>query len=148
VRVAAPSGGSFSAACDLDLQRSALIRAIFTARVKLLRSAPDVSNRPRALVAWAKTLGWGVLAELPGREIVMGAVTRPWDANVVFREVSPEQFALFNEPDYVKIAGRCAPIPRATGRPSLGQRRAQSPPIQWLATSSAGTGRSFRQGSS
>jgi hypothetical protein len=115
VRVAAPSDVSFSAACELDLQRSALIRAIFTARAKLLRSAPDVSNRPRALVAWAKTLGWGVLAELPGREIVMGAVTRPWDANVVFREVSPEQFALFNEPDYVKIAWTLRADPAADG---------------------------------
>jgi hypothetical protein len=34
----------------------------------------------------------------------MGAVTRPWDANVVFRPLTPDQFVAFNEPDYVKIA--------------------------------------------
>ena len=33
----------------------------------------------------------------------MGAVTRPWEPNVTFRGVSPERFAAFDEPDYVKI---------------------------------------------
>jgi hypothetical protein len=45
-----------------------------------------------------------VLAEVPGRELVLGAVTQPWQANVVFRALPPETFAAFNEPDYVKIA--------------------------------------------
>ena len=40
---------------------------------------------------------------MPGHEIVMGAVTRPWEPNVVFRGIAPEHFAAFNEPDYVKI---------------------------------------------
>ena len=44
-----------------------------------------------------------MLAERPGREIVVGAVTQPWEANVTFRSVSAERFAAFNEPDYVKI---------------------------------------------
>jgi hypothetical protein len=44
-----------------------------------------------------------VLAEVPGREIVMGAVTRPWEPNVVFRGIPSEQFAAFKEPNYVKI---------------------------------------------
>lgn len=104
VQVAAPADITFSAACDLDLQQSMLIGTIFKAREALFSSAPDVSDRPRALVPWAKTLGWGVLADVPGREIVMGAVTRPWDANVVFQALPPEQFAAFNEPNYVKIA--------------------------------------------
>ena len=33
----------------------------------------------------------------------MGAVTQPWKANVVFRALPPEEFAAFNDPDYVKI---------------------------------------------
>ena len=49
-------------------------------------------------------MGWGVLAEVPGREIVVGAVTKPWEPNVVFRALPPEQFASFNEPGFVKIA--------------------------------------------
>ena len=51
-----------------------------------------------------QSLGWGVLADEPGREVVMGAVTRPWEANVTFRALAPDQFAAFNEPGYVKIA--------------------------------------------
>ncbi len=57
----------------------------------------------RGLVAVTKELGWGVLAEVPGHEIVMGAVTQPWNANVVFRGLPPDEFAAFNEPGYVKI---------------------------------------------
>jgi hypothetical protein len=33
----------------------------------------------------------------------MGAVTRPWEANVRFTAVAPEQFLAFSEPDQVKI---------------------------------------------
>lgn len=50
-----------------------------------------------------KALGWGVLAEIPGREIVFGVATRPWEANVVFRALPAGEFAAFNEPGYVKI---------------------------------------------
>jgi hypothetical protein len=49
-------------------------------------------------------MGWSVLAEVPGREIVMGAMTQTWQADVVFRALTREQFATFDEPDYVKIA--------------------------------------------
>ena len=34
----------------------------------------------------------------------MSAVTQAWLADVVFRPLSPEEFATFHEPDYVKIA--------------------------------------------
>ena len=45
-----------------------------------------------------------MLADVPDRELVAGAVTRPWEANVTFRALPPDQFAAFNEPGYVKIA--------------------------------------------
>jgi len=48
-------------------------------------------------------LGWGVLAEIPGREIVVGAITRPWEANVTFHALPPEEFAAFAQPGFVKI---------------------------------------------
>jgi hypothetical protein len=44
-----------------------------------------------------------MLAHQPGRELVMGAVTRPWEANVVFRALPADEFAAFSEPDMVKI---------------------------------------------
>jgi hypothetical protein len=104
VRVAAPADVTFAAACDIDLQQSAVVRTIFRAREVIMGSEPDRATRPRGLLALTKSLGWGVLAEVPGREVVMGAVTQPWEANVVFRPLPPDAFATFNEPGYVKIA--------------------------------------------
>ena len=51
-----------------------------------------------------ESLGWAVLQEIPGCEIVVGAVTRPWEPDVTFRAVPAGDFAAFAEPDYVKIA--------------------------------------------
>jgi len=102
--VEAPPDVTFAAACEIELQASPLVRAIFKGRELLLGSHPDQVERPRGLVALTESLGWGVLAEIPGREVVIGAVTQPWEANVVFRHVAPQDFSDFHEPGYVKIA--------------------------------------------
>jgi len=104
VSVGAPAAVTFGALMEMDLENSLLIRAIFKGREMLLGAEPDPKERSRGLVAVTKELGWVVLADMPGHEIVMGAVTRPWEPNVVFRGIPPEHFAAFNEPDYVKIA--------------------------------------------
>jgi hypothetical protein len=104
VRVGAPADITFAAACEADLQQSSVARAIFRARELALGSEPDATARPRGLLALTRSLGWAVLAEAPGREVVMGAVTRPWEADVVFRGLAPDDFARFDEPGYVKIA--------------------------------------------
>jgi hypothetical protein len=57
-------------------------------------------------------LGWRPLAEEPGRELVMGAVTRPWRAHVVFEAVPPARFAAFARPGYAQIAWTIAAEPR------------------------------------
>ena len=111
MRVAAPTEITLSVACEQDLQDSAVIRGIFRARELLLGSRPDDVMRPRELLALTKALGWGVLAEVPGREIVMGAVTQAWMPNVVFRALPPEEFAAFHEPGYVKIIWTLRAIP-------------------------------------
>ena len=103
VRVAAPAALTFAAAKDVDLQGSSLVRTIIKARELILRATPDHRPRPRGLLAETQALGWGVLADVPEREVVAGAVTRPWEANVTFRALPPDQFAAFNEPGYVKI---------------------------------------------
>jgi len=103
-RVPAAADVALAAAQALDLQASPLIRALFRARELLLRSKPAVRVRPPGLVAELLSLGWGVLAERPGREIVLGAVTKPWEANVTFRALPPGEFAAFDTPGLVKIA--------------------------------------------
>jgi hypothetical protein len=103
-RVAAPADVALAAAAALDVQRPLIVRAIFQARALALGSDPDDVQRPRALLPWVQTLGWNVLAEESGREIVVGAVTKPWEANPEFRGLSPGEFLAFDEPGYVKIA--------------------------------------------
>jgi hypothetical protein len=103
VRIMAPAEVTLAAAATVDLQQPTVVRATFKARELILGSQPDTVTRPTALVADVQSLGWRVLAEKPGREIVVGAVTRPWMADVVFRGLSPEEFRAFREPDYVKI---------------------------------------------
>jgi hypothetical protein len=104
IRVAAPAAVTLDAARHVDLQSSGVVRTIIRARELILGATPDDRQRPRGLLAETQALGWGVLAEVPGREVVVGAVTRPWEANVTFRALPPEHFAAFDEPDYVKIA--------------------------------------------
>ena len=100
---AAPAEIVLVVAKEQELMHSPLTRAIFKARELALGASPDDRPRPRGLLAVTQSLGWGVLAERPGREVVVGAVTRPWEANVTFRSLPPDQFAAYSEPGDVKI---------------------------------------------
>jgi hypothetical protein len=104
VRVPAPADATLGEAGRLDLQESAIARAIFRVRELVLGAEPAPRERPRGLLMEVQALGWRVLATEDGREIVFGAVTQPWKANVVFRGLPPEAFLAFAEPGWVKIA--------------------------------------------
>jgi hypothetical protein len=110
-RVAAPVQITFEAACAMDLTRSRLVRGIFRARELAMRAAHDRERQPRPLLEEVQALGWGVLAEEPDREIVLGAVTQPWLPNVRFESLPPEEFASFARAGYVKIAWTLAVEP-------------------------------------
>src|SRR5439155_2992100 len=105
-RVHAPASVTFVAAKQMSLQRFPIVRAILALRSipSRLGGTPAPPADERGIVEETLSLGWGVLAETPDREVVMGAVTQPWKANVVFRALPPEEFAAFSEPGYVKIA--------------------------------------------
>ena len=94
----------FEVAQNFKLRSIPLIRAIFWARAKLLGgAAPSDDLFAQGLVAETTALGWGVLAQRPGRELVMGGATQPWKADVTFTTISPDRFIAFAEPDRVKI---------------------------------------------
>lgn len=115
IRIAAPPDVTLAAAANIDLRQSRIINAIFRTRAWLMRVTPDDTIRARAFFAELLSLGWAVLAEVPGREIVFGAVTQPWKGNVVFRGVAPDAFAKFCEPDYVKIVWNLRADPDSSG---------------------------------
>jgi hypothetical protein len=104
-RVQAPASLTLATAKQISFRRSPVVRGIFALRSipSRLRGTPQRIDE-RGILQETLSLGWGVLAETPGREIVMGAVTQPWKADVVFRALPPERFAAFAEPGYVKIA--------------------------------------------
>jgi hypothetical protein len=103
IRVAAPAEVTLGVARHLDVLDLPVVRALVKGRELIIGATPDHQPRPHALIAEMQSIGWGALAEIPDREIVMGAVTRPWDANVVFRAIPPAEFSSFREPGYVKI---------------------------------------------
>lgn len=104
IRCAAPASIVVDEARTMDMTRAPLVRAVFKGRELLMGSADTDRSPSKGLIADMKAIGWGELAEIPGHEIVMGGVTKPWQANPVFRALPPQEFAAFAEPDYVKIA--------------------------------------------
>ncbi len=103
VSVNAPAATTLKVAGDIDLFNLPAVRAIFRGRELLMASAPVERPPSRGMLAAVQELGWVMLAEDPGREVVMGAVTRPWEADPVFRSIPPDEFRAFAEPGYVKI---------------------------------------------
>jgi hypothetical protein len=85
VRIAAPAAVTLAAAREMNLMQTAAARAVFKGRDTILGAVPDDRPRPTALLDLVQSLGWGVLAEVPGREVVVGAVTKPWEATPRFR---------------------------------------------------------------
>jgi hypothetical protein len=82
IRVAAPATMALAVALDLDLLNSWIVRVIGTVRELVLGGRPgdNAVALPHGLLAQLQASGWGVLAELQGQEIVLGAVTQPWEA--------------------------------------------------------------------
>lgn len=102
--VAAPADVTFAAACAADFDASPITRLIFHTRATVLGARTEAAPPRRGILQTVQAIGWGVLAERPGREVILGAVTKPWEGDVVFRALPPEEFAAFNEPGFVKIA--------------------------------------------
>jgi hypothetical protein len=103
ILVGAPAAVTMIAAREQDLLQLPVVRAIFKAREVALRATPDDRPRPRGILSATQALGWGILAEVPDREVIVGAVTKPWEPNVTFCALAPDEFAAFSQPGFVKI---------------------------------------------
>lgn len=103
IAVDAPPDITLAAAREVRLDDSSVVRMVF--RVRELVMGGELADRDSAtLEAQMRAIGWGVLDEIPGRAVVFGAVTVPWEPNPVFRALPPEAFASFDEPGLVRIA--------------------------------------------
>ena len=104
IEIAAPTEVVLEAAKQMRLLDSPMVRAIIKARELAMGGAPDPRSHPSELLEQMQSIGWVILAERPGREVVVGAATVPWHANPVFRSIAAGEFEAFREPGYVKIA--------------------------------------------
>ena len=100
------------------------------------------------MLAQVQSRGWVVLDEVPDREIVVGAVTKPWEANVTFRSIPANEFVAFQEPEYVKIVWTVRVDAIGPNASVFRTERALSLPIVSHELNSGGTGPFCRPASS
>ena len=111
IDVNAPADIVMATAKEMEFLKSPVIRAIVKVRELALGGEPDTREHPGKLIDQMQSIGWVILAERPGREIVLGAVTQPWVAAPVFRSIPSSEFRDFAEPGYVKIVWTLAADP-------------------------------------
>ncbi len=100
IRVRASAERTYEAVRALDLGRSPLVMALFAVRGLLRRG-----RRPGSFTLEdAGRLGFVVLGEEPGVEIVLGLVGRFWQFRGGIRRVEPKAFESFAEPGFAKGA--------------------------------------------
>ena len=93
----APAEQAYALARDLDWSRSPLVSLLFKLRgLGQTRLKPSLENMQK--------LGFLVLGEEPGRELVVGVVGRFWLPSGGVQRVSPADFVGFDRPGYAKAA--------------------------------------------
>jgi hypothetical protein len=104
IAIAAAADVVLATAKEMEFLKSPVVRTIIRARELALGGEPDTRPHPPTLFEQMQSIGWVVLSERAGREVVLGSVTRPWLAAPVFRSIAANEFRDFSEPGYVKIA--------------------------------------------
>lgn len=106
----------YAAACGMDLFQAPVVRILLGIRalpqgladaIKRRGETPAPEAAPRAFrLKDMVGLGWIMLGENPGVQMVLGQVGRPWKsiAGATDAPTTPEQFASFDEPGFAKIA--------------------------------------------
>jgi hypothetical protein len=130
VALAAAPPVAYEAARGLDLLtiRSPLVNAAMSARGLPERLRGRSMPTPPSLrvadlfdtagEAW-EGQPWVALGENPGRELVFGAVGKPWRASIEWRRVEPEHFTSFDEAGWAKMAAAFVVHPYGTQRSLL-----------------------------
>lgn len=123
-RVRAPAALTMKTLRELDVNRSPFVWLIFNLRTLPTRlRGGSVRWEYRGFVDQMLAIGWGVLADVPDRLFIAGAVTQPWEGEVQFRPVPPGEFAALDEPGYVKIVWTLEADELPSGRESIARLR-------------------------
>jgi len=103
IRIRAEPERILAVAEAFDLESLGAIRGLFRLRGWMLGARPLPPRTRRGLLDQMSSIGWVTLSAEPGRQRVLGSVTRPWEADVRFVPVPPDRFEAFSEPGMVKI---------------------------------------------
>jgi hypothetical protein len=114
----------FAAAKGFDFLTtdSVLVTALMALRMLPGRLRGRTTGTPPTLMLAADAgalPGWVNLGEVPGRELVFGAVGTFWRADIEWHDVPAEDFASFAEPGWGKIACHLLVRPDDQGRSIL-----------------------------
>ncbi len=104
VTIRAPAEIVIEVATHFDMQSLPAVRAIIWMRGWLMGASTSKPRKPQGILEETRAMGWGLLAEQPGRYVVCGATCQPWLADVRFLAIAPGEFATYAEPNQVKIA--------------------------------------------
>jgi hypothetical protein len=100
-RIQAPADAIWDAAKELRGEEMAAMRLLMGIRT-LGRGSRDGN---RTVLSSFRGMGFRLIAEEPGEEMVVGGIGRFWLPSGGLRKVeSAEQFAAFDEPRYAKVA--------------------------------------------
>ena len=100
--VNAPVAVTYQALQDMDLAKSIPVMALFALRgLPHLLTGKARPSRSFTLQTFLEA-GFTILEDRPPKEMVMGAVGRFWRPTSGLVEVTPEEFASFDEPGYAK----------------------------------------------
>ena len=111
VIVNAEPARAYRALREVDLSRSVIIRLLFA-----FRGLPR--RRPLTLDDMVK-VGFVILGEEPGTEIVLGVTGRFWRPWGGMRRVGPDEFFSFSERGYAKAVANFRVEPVAEGRSTV-----------------------------
>lgn len=104
VTIEAPAALVMQVATTIDMQSLPIVRATFRLREILMRAGTPPPREPKGILEETLGLGWGKLADEPGRLVVCGASCQPWLANTTFTPIPPASFRAYDTPGQVKIA--------------------------------------------
>jgi hypothetical protein len=114
----------FEAAKNFDFitTRSPFVTVLMTARSVPSRLGGHPAAAPQTLMLArdpGALPGWLILGEVPGREVVFGAVGTFWKPRIDWRDLAADEFAAFAEPGWGKIACHLLVRPDGPGRSVL-----------------------------
>jgi hypothetical protein len=124
--VLAPPADVYCAMMALDFLRLPTVRILFALRELPERLWRWVGGREQSAATSHATLddlvrvgAFTMLAERPGRELVLGAVGCPWRLDYGGIRIAPEEFAQFATPGFAKVAWSWTVKPLGSGQSLL-----------------------------